>query len=84
MEIIYNNIYSITHPIVCNCILYLIFFGYCYRLFSCMPKNWNIWQDDTFSCDILDLHAIPMLKYRTRKKIDWAIVPPDVPMFWHT
>ena len=29
-------------------------------------------QDDTFSCDILDLHSIPMLKYRPVKKIDWA------------
>ena len=29
------------------------------------------WKDDTFSCDILDLHAIPMLKYRPVKKIDW-------------
>ena len=34
--------------------------------------NWNIWQDDTFSCDILDLYAIPMLKYRPVKKINWA------------
>ena len=25
-----------------------------------------------FSCDIWDLHAIPMLKYRPVKKIDWA------------
>ena len=24
------------------------------------------------ACDILDLNAIQMLKYRTRKKIDWA------------
>ena len=23
-------------------------------------------------CDILDLHAIPLLKYRPVKKIDWA------------
>ena len=30
------------------------------------------WRYDTFSCDILDLNAIHMLKYRTRKKIDWA------------
>ena len=30
------------------------------------------WRYDTFSCDILDLNAIQMLKYRTRKKIDWA------------
>ena len=37
-----------------------------------MPKHWNIWRYDTFSCDIFDLNAIPMLKYRTRKKIDWA------------
>ena len=29
-------------------------------------------QDDTFSCDILHLRAIPMLKYRPVKKIDWA------------
>ena len=29
-------------------------------------------QDDTFSCDIWDLHAIPMLKYRPVKKIDWV------------
>ena len=40
-----------------------------------MPKNWNIWRYDTFSCDILDLHAIPMLKYRPVKKIDWASQP---------
>ena len=25
-----------------------------------------------FFCDILDLNAIPMLKYRSLKKIDWA------------
>ena len=25
-----------------------------------------------FQCDILDLRAIPMLKYRPVKKIDWA------------
>ena len=40
-----------------------------------MPKHWNIWRYDTFSCDILDPNAIPMLKYRTRKKIDWAGCP---------
>ncbi len=34
-----------------------------------MPKHWNIWRYDTFSCDILDPNAIPMLKYRP---IDWA------------
>jgi len=26
------------------------------------------------ACDILDLNAIHMLKYRTRKKIDWAAI----------
>ena len=29
-------------------------------------------HDETFSCDILDLIAIPMLNYRPVKKIDWA------------
>ena len=34
-----------------------------------MPKHWNIWRYDTFSCDILDPNAIPMLKYRPGKKL---------------
>ena len=55
-----------------NNLLYLIFYGYCYGIFHICHKNWNIWQDDTFSCDILDINAIPMLKYRSLKKIDWA------------
>ena len=55
-----------------NNLLYLIFYGYCYGIFHICHKNWKIREYDTFSCDILDLHAIHMLKYRTRKKIDWA------------
>ena len=54
-----------------NNLLYLIFYGYFYSIFHIHHKNWKIREYDTFSCDILDLNAIHMLKYRTRKKIDW-------------
>ena len=50
-----------------NILLYLIFYGYCYDIFHICHKNWKIRENDT-----LDLYAIPMLKYRSLKKIDWA------------
>ena len=34
-----------------------------------MPKIWKSRENDTFSCDIFGLHAIPMLKYRSLKKL---------------
>ena len=52
-------------------LLYLIFYGYFYSIFHLCHKI-GTFGDDTFSCDILDIHAIPMLKYRPVKKIDWA------------
>ena len=55
-----------------NNLLYLILYGYFHSIFHIRHKNWEIREYDTFSCDILDLHAIHMLKYRTRKKFDWA------------
>ena len=53
-------------------LLYLIFYGYCYDIFHICHKNWKIRENDTERYFILDLNAIPMLKYRSLKKIDWA------------
>ena len=55
-----------------NNLLYLIFYGYCYGIFHRCHKNWKIRENDTERYFILDLNAIPMLKYRSLKKIDWA------------
>ena len=55
-----------------NNLLYLIFYGYCYGIFHICHKNWKIRENDTDRYFILDLNAIPMLKYRSLKKIDWA------------
>ena len=55
-----------------NNLLYLIFYGYCYGIFHICHKNWKIRENDTERYFILDLNAIPMLKYRSLKKIDWA------------
>ena len=55
-----------------NNLLYLIFYGYCYDIFHICHKNWKIRENDKERYFILDLNAIPMLKYRSLKKIDWA------------
>ena len=55
-----------------NNLLYLILYGYCYGIFHICHKNWKIRENDTERYFILDLNAIPMLKYRSLKKIGWA------------
>ena len=65
--IVFISIYNVNDNL-----LYLIFHGYCYDIFHICHKNWKIRENDTERYFILDLNAIPMLKYRTRKKIDWA------------
>ena len=32
-----------------------------------MPKIWKSREYDNFSCDIFDLHAIPMLNYQKER-----------------
>ena len=46
-------------------LLYLIFYGYFYSIFHIRHKNWKIRENDTERYFILDLNAIPMLKYRS-------------------
>ena len=65
--IVFISIYNVNDNL-----LYLIFHGYCYDIFHICHKNWKIRENDTERYFILDLNAIPMLKYRSLKKIDWA------------
>ena len=58
VKIISNQ--HVTHPIVCNFILYLIFYGYYYRLFSCSQKIGKLErtiQNDTLFWTSMLFHA---------------------------